>query len=66
MRSLNKNRIDRKGREQGYWEHYTLNGILLSEGSYKNGLKDGYWYYYRVDGKYEYYYKNGNLLMAEL
>ena len=52
MRSLGKNRKDRRGFKQGYWEHYTFTGILLSKGSYKNDKADGIW---------EYYHDNGNL-----
>jgi antitoxin component YwqK of YwqJK toxin-antitoxin module len=53
MRSLiKKNRFNREGRKQGYWEDYYDNGVLHFKGSYKNGNRDGYW---------EYYYSNGNL-----
>jgi len=52
MRSFGKNRLNRKGRKQGYWEDYFSNGNPYFKGSYKNGRYDGYW---------EYYYGNGNL-----
>jgi antitoxin component YwqK of YwqJK toxin-antitoxin module len=53
MRSFGKNRKDRSGRKQGYWEHYyDDNSYLHSKGSYKNDKKEGIW---------EYYHDNGNL-----
>jgi antitoxin component YwqK of YwqJK toxin-antitoxin module len=54
MKSIIKkiNRVDSRGREQGYWEKYHTNGVLHYKGSYKNGLLVGMW---------EFYWPSGNL-----
>ena len=52
MRSISKNRINRRGARIGYWELYYSDGNIYYRGSYKNGLKDGLW---------EGYYDNGNI-----
>jgi len=67
MRSIDnikKNRKDRLGRWQGYWEIYRKNGILYYKGSYKNDEKDGIWEYYNKDGslKCKGLFNNGNLI----
>jgi antitoxin component YwqK of YwqJK toxin-antitoxin module len=43
MKSVLKNRINRKGLKKGYWEEYWDNGQLRVKGSYENGKRDGYW-----------------------
>ena len=50
MRSLGKNRTNKKGWRQGYWEFYYMDGKLHSKGLYKNGEKEGIWEYYYTDG----------------
>ena len=52
MRSLGKNRIDKNGLKQGYWEYYYENGNIMSKGSFKDDKPEGMW---------EDYYINGNL-----
>jgi antitoxin component YwqK of YwqJK toxin-antitoxin module len=52
MRSLGKNRFDRKGREQGLWEFYYDNGNIEMRGSFKDGKAEDIW---------EFYYDNGNI-----
>ncbi len=54
MRSIGKNRTDRSGRKQGYWEYYYDNGVLYSKGSYKDGYKVGMWDFYKEDGSLDY------------
>ena len=50
MRSFGKNRTDRNGLKQGYWEYYYENGNILSKGSYKDDKAEGMWEYYYTDG----------------
>lgn len=50
MRSLGKNRFNRKGLRAGYWEEYYANGNIWCKGRYINGMKDGIWEYY-YDGE---------------
>lgn len=47
------NQYNKKNQRHGYWEHYGVDGKLLSKGNYHNGNIIGYW---------EIYYRNGNLL----
>jgi antitoxin component YwqK of YwqJK toxin-antitoxin module len=65
MRSLiSKNRLDRSGRKQGYWESYYSDGVLQSKGLYKNDERHGIWEYYYSDGDLikTKIYKNNNLI----
>jgi len=53
MRSIDKvkkNKVDRDGKKQGYWEYYYPNGQLHIKGSYVSGEKEGIWEYYNEDG----------------
>lgn len=34
------------GKKNGHWKSYSLTGVLLSEGDYKNDLEHGEWRYY--------------------
>lgn len=51
LAKIRKNRRDRKGKKQGLWENYTLDGDLMYKGSFKDDLKDGIWEHYDRDGK---------------
>ena len=61
MRSIIKNRYNRKGLKTGLWEWYHDNGQLHWKCSYKNGLEEGvYEEYYEYGQLYsKYFYKNG-------
>ena len=39
-----------QGESVGYWNFYYPNGILKSEGGYKNNKREGVWKYYRTNG----------------
>jgi antitoxin component YwqK of YwqJK toxin-antitoxin module len=39
-----------QGENIGYWNYYYANGILRSEGAFKNNKRDGVWKYYKVNG----------------
>lgn len=39
-----------QGENIGYWNFYYPNGILRSEGGFKNNKRDGVWKYYRANG----------------
>ena len=52
MRSIRKNRVNRRGNRVGIWEFYYSNGNISSKGLYVNGKEEGIW---------EIYYSNGNI-----
>lgn len=54
---IKKNRCNRIGERNGYWEEYYKNGNLEFKGLYKNDKKDGIW---------EWYYKDGQLSFKDL
>jgi len=84
MRSLGKikkNKIDKTGKRQGYWEYYWLNSNLMSKGSFNNGKREGEWEYYyecgilsskgsfnndRFEGIWELYDDEGDLIDIKL
>jgi antitoxin component YwqK of YwqJK toxin-antitoxin module len=37
------NKLNKKGRREGYWKECWGNGNLKSKGRYINGEKEGYW-----------------------
>lgn len=40
------------GEEDGYWEQYWTNGVLMRKGNFKNGKQEGEWvFYYWDNGK---------------
>lgn len=45
------NRLDTEGRKQGSWKFFHTNGLVKTEGKYKNDLKDGYFKDYDDKGK---------------
>ena len=45
------NRLDSEGRMQGLWKFFHENGLVQSEGTYKNDLKNGYFKEYDEAGK---------------
>ena len=59
MRSISKNRINRRGNRVGIWEHYYSDGNVHSKGIYVNGDREGIWEFYKESGeldyKFEYY-----------
>jgi len=74
---LKKNKEDRKGNRQGYWEFYYTNGKLREKGYYIDDKREGLWKTYRedgslsikgvylndkVDGLWEIYDRNGDLI----
>jgi antitoxin component YwqK of YwqJK toxin-antitoxin module len=64
MRSLNKvikNKTDKNGLKQGYWEFYHDKNQLHSKGLYKDGLKESMWEFYLSNGQLHYKgsYKEG-------
>jgi antitoxin component YwqK of YwqJK toxin-antitoxin module len=79
MRSIDKvkkNKVDRDGKKQGYWEYYWFNGNISEKGSYKDGLEVGIREFYYENGVlrerglykdglpediWEYYYEDGSL-----
>ena len=60
---IKKNRCNRIGERNGYWECYRGNGKLMSKGSYKNGERDGYWEWYWDNGEL---YSKGNYVNGVL
>lgn len=69
--------LSEQGENIGYWNFYYSNGILKSEGGFKNNQRDGVWKYYKangivsgtenyvngmVEGIVESYYVNGSIL----
>lgn len=45
------NKVDSKGRRQGYWKVYDVNGLLKFEGEFNDGIPMGTFKYYYPDGK---------------
>jgi len=45
------NRLDSEGRKQGAWKFFHANGLVKTEGKFKNDLKDGYFKDYDEKGK---------------
>lgn len=67
MRSIDKvikNKKDKSGKRQGYWEYYWLNSNLMSKGSFKDDKADGIWEFYNIHGSLNHkrLYENGNLI----
>ena len=70
------NCLNSKGKKEGYWERYWVEGKIFAKGNYTNGNKEGLWKYYFYndqilatenysngsrEGLCKYYYPNGNL-----
>jgi GH24 family phage-related lysozyme (muramidase) len=55
------NQYNPVGEEQGYWEIYDDNNVVISKGHYIKGNRDGIWEYYYWNGELECKgsYKNG-------
>ena len=53
----------KKGKKEGSWKIYNINGQLFFKGDFKNGKQEGPWVAYKSDGtvweKYTGTYKNG-------
>ena len=41
----------KKGKKEGSWVYYHVNGHLFSKGVWKNGRKDGSWISYHLNGQ---------------
>ena len=65
---LKKNKEDRKGNRQGYWEFYYTNGNLMHKGPYKNDNRDGIWEFYDKNGslREKRLYDNGDLIKTKI
>lgn len=73
--------IDASGLKQGFWKEYYPNGIIKSQGHYKDNLRVGSWEFYYPDGAIEqkgsydnkgrpenrwiWFYNNGEVLREE-
>ncbi len=73
--------VDEKGMKQGFWKEFYENGILKSEGNYKDNIKTDIWKFYTETeklkqtgkfnkngfqtGEWKWFYENGNLQKTE-
>jgi antitoxin component YwqK of YwqJK toxin-antitoxin module len=77
---MKKNKRNRKGRCNGYWEEYFPNGNLYYRGNFIDGKEEGFCENYHDNGQlwrkgnyknanpeglWEYYNKNGVLILIE-
>lgn len=46
-----ENKVNSKGKKEGYWKKYDEKGTLLYEGNFKNGVPTGTFKYYHSNGK---------------
>ena len=46
-----QNKIDQKGKKQGYWSKSDKNGNKIYEGNFKDDCEDGLFTHYYEDGK---------------
>jgi antitoxin component YwqK of YwqJK toxin-antitoxin module len=58
------NQYDSKGQAHGYWKFYFGDGLVDSEGTYINGIREGLWVDYWSNGELAYkgWYKNGKMI----
>ena len=54
--TMEMNKYNKEGYEEGYWEIYYRNRKIFAKGNYINGERVGYW---------EFYYSDGNLMFKE-
>jgi antitoxin component YwqK of YwqJK toxin-antitoxin module len=46
-----KNKLNKNGMKDGFWEYYNFNGDISSAGNYLNGNRVGYWEYFIYLGR---------------